>query len=257
MNFEKFKKINDERPNYGEIENASVVSFYRNQGCGDGYRIFLKIADVDGKKIIEDAKYTTTGCSFSIAALSMGLEVIKGKTIEQAEQITQSDIETLFEFPERRKNYPQSAVEAIKKAIRDYRNGNTKYVITKSEVLRKLKEQGHLRGEDLSQVVLEKENLANVDFSYAKLQNTILQFANLENANFEGANLRGAYLNGANLKNANFRNADLRFTKLVGANLEGAVFDGAIYDIGTRVDPKQIWIFQVMRKKGPEIYKED
>ena len=43
MNFEKFKEINDTRMNYREMEDASVVSNYRNVGCGDGYRIYLKI----------------------------------------------------------------------------------------------------------------------------------------------------------------------------------------------------------------------
>jgi len=50
MDFDKFKKINDERPNYGEIEDADVVTFYKNSGCGDGYRIFLKIKQEGDKK---------------------------------------------------------------------------------------------------------------------------------------------------------------------------------------------------------------
>lgn len=251
MDFEKFKKINDERPNYGEIEDADIMSFYRNDGCGDGYRIFLKIkTDEHNNKIIENASFTTTGCGFSITALAMGIEWIKGKPLHMVENITVQDIETLFEFPEKRKNYPASAVEAIKKAIKEYKEGrnNKKEYITKKVVLQKLQEQGHLRGEKLQQVMLDNEDLRNVDFSGANLQNAFLQNSNLEGANFENANLRGAYLNLANLKNANFKNADLRFTKLVGANIEGANFTDAIYDIGTRLDPKQIHIYQVMKK---------
>ncbi|GIX41871.1 MAG: hypothetical protein KatS3mg129_1604 [Leptospiraceae bacterium] len=248
MDFEKFKKINDERPNYGEIEDADVVSFYRNSGCGDGYRIFLKIKEENNSKIIENATFTTTGCGFSITALAMGIEWIKGKSLEEAENITVADIESLFLFPERRKNYPQSAIAAIKKAINDYKKGIKCDYLTKKRVLEKLKINGHLRNENLQQVMLDNEDLSNVDFSGANLQNAFLQSANLENANFEGANLRGAYLNMANLKNANFRNADLRFAKLIGANIEGAIFENAIYDIGTRLDPKQIHIFKVMKK---------
>jgi len=248
MDFEKFKKINDERPNYGEIEDADVVSFYRNSGCGDGYRIFLKIQESNNEKIIKDASFTTTGCGFSITALAMAIEWIKGKTIEEAENITVENIESLFLFPEKRKNYPQSAVEAIKKAIKDYKSGVKINYLTKSRVRNLLKEKGNLRKENLQQVILDNEDLSGVDFSGANLQNAFLQNSNLEGANFENANLRGAYLNMANLKNANFRNADLRFAKLVGANIEGAIFDDALYDIGTRLDPKQIFIYKVMKK---------
>ncbi len=249
MNFEKFKEINDQKLNYGEIENAEIVSFYRNQGCGDGYRIFLKLQENGESKIIKDAKFTTTGCSFSFVALAMGLEFIKNKTLEEAQKISSKDIETLFEFPERRKNYPESAAEAIQKAIEDYLSGKRIEFITKSVILKKLKEQGHLRNENLKQVFLENQDLRNIDFSGANLQNAFLQNANLEGANLQNANLKGAYLNQANLKNANLENSDLRFAKLVGANLEGANLTNALYDIGTRVDPKNLHIFSKMKKK--------
>jgi len=248
MDFDKFKKINDERPNYGEIEDADVVTFYKNSGCGDGYRIFLKIKQEGNIKKIENATFTTTGCGFSITALAMGLEWIKGKTLEEVEKISIEDIETLFEFPEKRKNYPQSAVEAIQKAISEYKVGKKTNYTTKNRILQKLKEQGHLKNENLQQAMLDNLDLSGVDFSGANLQNAFLQNSNLEGANFQNANLRGAYLNMANLKNANFQNADLRFAKLIGAQIEGANFQDALYDIGTRVDPKQIDIFKVMKK---------
>lgn len=249
MDFERFKQINDQKLNYGEIENADIISFYRNSGCGDGYRIFIQLENQENKKIIKNATFTTTGCAFSFVALAMAIEFIKNKELEEAKNITPSDIETFFEFPERRKNYPQSAAEAIKKAIQDYYDGKKTEFISKNYALKKLKEQGHLRNENLKQIVLEKENLAYVDFSGANLQNAFLQNTNLEGANLQNANLKGAYLNGANLKNANLENADLRFAKLIGANLEGANFKNAIYDIGTRVEPKNLYIFSNMIKK--------
>lgn len=248
MDFEKFKKINEERPNYGELEDASVVSYYKNNGCGDGYRIFLKINDSHNKKIIENATFTTTGCGFSITALAMGLEWIKGKTIEEAEQIRIEDIESLFEFPERRKNYPQTAVDAIKKALQEYKEGKISKFITKNQILEKLKKQGHLRNEQLQQVMLDNLDLSNVDFTGSNLQNAYLQNSNLQNAIFKNANLKGAYLTNTNLKNANFENADLRFAKLLGAKIENTNFKNAIYDIGTRIDPGQIHIFKEMKK---------
>ncbi|HNJ35200.1 MAG TPA: iron-sulfur cluster assembly scaffold protein, partial [Leptospiraceae bacterium] len=116
MDFERFKKINDERMNYREMEDASVVSSYRNLGCGDGYRLYLK---VEGDKVV-DASYTTTGCGFGLVSLAMATQWITGKTIEQAGSIQASDIEGMFEFPDRRKNYPESAVEAVQKAVADF-----------------------------------------------------------------------------------------------------------------------------------------
>ncbi|MCB1165851.1 MAG: pentapeptide repeat-containing protein, partial [Leptospiraceae bacterium] len=242
MDFEKYKEINDQRLNYREMDDATVVSSYRNVGCGDGYRLYLKIDESDEKHTILDASYTTTGCGFGLAALAMATEWAKGKTLEQAANITSEDIEALFEFPERRKNYPESAVEAMQKAVADYRNGTgikPEDRITRSYALQKLKEQGHLRGEKLTQVILEGEDLSGVDLSGANLQNAFLQNASFEGANLRGARLRGAFLNNCNLRNADLRESDLRWAKLSGANVEGAQFEDAIYDIGTRLDPRQ------------------
>ena len=161
MDFEKYKEINDQRMNYKEMEDATVVSSYRNVGCGDGYRLYLKIDEQSSEKTILDASYTTTGCGFGLAALAMATEWVKGKPLERAESITSEDIENLFEFPDRRKNYPESAVEAMQKAVADYKNGTgvkPEDRITRAYALEKLKEQGHLRGEKLTQIILEGED---------------------------------------------------------------------------------------------------
>lgn len=118
MDFNRYKEINDERLNFREIEDASVVSSYQNTGCGDDYRIFLNI---DENEQILDASYTTTGCGFGIVALAMATEIAKSKTLVMAEKLTADDIEKAFAFPERRKTYPQTAIAALQKAIRDYR----------------------------------------------------------------------------------------------------------------------------------------
>lgn len=256
MDFDRYKQINDERKNYREMEDATVVSNYRNTGCGDGYRIYLKVNDVH---FVEDASYTTTGCGFGIVALEMATEIAKGKTISELKGITAEDIERHFEFPPRRKNYPQSAVAALQQAIRDYENGSgvpKEKRITKAKALEILKEKGSLQGEDLNSIILEKENLDGVDFSGANLGNAFLQDGSYVGANFEGAKLRGSFLNNSDLRNANFRGADLRWAKLAGAKIEGADFTGALYDIGTRVDQNQIEIFQVMEKAGKDVYLE-
>lgn len=254
MDFDRYKEINDNRLNYREMEDATVVSYYRNTGCGDGYRIYLKI---DSEDVVTDASYTTTGCGFGIVALALACEVAKGKSLESIKSLSTEDIEAVFEFPERRKNYPESALTALKKAVEDHETGQgvpPEKRITKAFALKTLEEKGDLIDVNLSSVMMEKEDLSGVNFSGANLHNAFLQSSNFSGANFSGANLRGAFFNGSNLKGANFRGADLRWTKLSGANLEGADFTDAIYDIGTRVDPKNIAIFDVMKKQGKDIY---
>lgn len=254
MDFDTYKEINDKRLNYSEMEDATVVSYYRNTGCGDGYRVYLKL---DSDERVVDASYTTTGCGFGIVALAIGCEAVKGKTIAEVKALTVEDLESMFEFPERRKNYPVSALQALHKAVEDYETGQgipQEKRITKAFALQTLKERGDLAGVDLSSVMLEKEDLSGVNFSGANLHNAFLQTANFSGADFSGANLRGAFFNGSNLKNANFQGADLRWTKLTGANIDGANFTDAIYDIGTRVDPKHIEIFEKMRKEGKGVY---
>jgi len=256
MDFELYKKINDERRNYKEMEDATVVSSYRNLGCGDGYRIYLKVEN----GLIRDCSYTTTGCGFGLASLAIMTEIVKGKTVEEAKKLTPEDIEKVLLFPERRKNYPRSAWEAMQHALQDYATGGGIPVlerVSKNKALTLLKQQGHLRGAHLSSIILEKENFSGVDFEGANLQNAFLQNANFEGANFKHANLRAAFLNDSNLKNADLRGADLRWTKLTGVKIEGARFDGALYDVGTRLDSHHLHLFKVMIEKGKEIFIQD
>lgn len=122
MDFERFKQINEQRPHFGEMTEPSIVSSYQNSGCGDEYRIFLKIDDETG--IVREASFVTTGCSFSTVALSLSAEWILGKTIHEAQRIEAADIESLFTFPERRKSYPATAAEAFGRAVREYQSNS-------------------------------------------------------------------------------------------------------------------------------------
>ena len=257
LDFNRYKEINDQRLNYKEMEDANVVSYYRNTGCGDGYRIYLKVDDAG---LVNDASYTTTGCGFGIVALAMATEYAKGRMMSELKTLTPEILETLFEFPERRKNYPESACAALKKAVEDWEKGGgvpAEKRITKARTMDLLQTQGHLKDSDLSSVMLEKENFNGVDFSNSKLNNAFLQNSSFVGANFSNANLRASFFNGADLRNANFRGADLRFAKLAGANIEGADFTDALYDIGTRVDQKQMYIFDTMIKAGKDLYLTD
>ncbi len=254
VNFEKFNALVEGRVNYGELEQASVVSEYKNIGCGDGYRLYLTIEG----DTIRDARYTTTGCSFSLASLAIICDLAKGKTLDAAAEIKPDDLEPAIEgYPERRKNYTQTAVQALQKAIRDYREQTGlrgEQVISREKTLELLKANGHLRGQNLNSVMLDKLDLSGVDFSGSNLMHAFLRESNLTGAKFSGANLRGAFLNDCVIHNGDFAGADLRFAKLLGAKISDTNFDGAFYDIGTRVDTKSMHIFDSMVQKGKELY---
>jgi NifU-like protein involved in Fe-S cluster formation len=255
MNFETYQKINDEKVNFREMDDADVVSNYRNQGCGDGYRIFLKVED----GTIVDASYTTTGCGFGLASLALVTELAKGKTLEEAENITTDDIEAgLDGFPPRRKNYPQSALEAFQQALEDFRNGRGKAAEVRSETreaaLQKLRSGGNWVGENIGAVNLDGENLDGIDARGVNLSRSSLQNTSLRGANLDTANLRSAFLNGADLTGANLTAADLRWAKLSGARLDDVIVRGALYDAGTRIDPESAHLLGQMRKAGKDLF---
>lgn len=71
--------------NVGEIDNASGVGTVGNAKCGDIMRIFL---DIDENQVVRDAKFKTFGCGAAIATSSMATEMIIGKTIQEALEVT-------------------------------------------------------------------------------------------------------------------------------------------------------------------------
>ena len=118
MNFDKLKVINDEQRNVGVMEAPSVLKTFTNEACGDDYTVYFKIED--GK--ICDASFTTTGCGFGLAALAIATEWVKGKSLEEAERITLTDIDDGIDgFPERRRRYPETAALIIRETVRKYR----------------------------------------------------------------------------------------------------------------------------------------
>ena len=74
--------------NVGSIENADGVGEVGNAKCGDIMKMYLKIKDDK----IEDVKFETFGCGSAIASSSMATEMIKGKTIEEALNVTNKDV---------------------------------------------------------------------------------------------------------------------------------------------------------------------
>ena len=108
--------------NVGIIEDADGVGQVGNAKCGDIMKIYLKIEN----EIIVDAKFETFGCGSAIASSSMATEMIKGKSIHEALELTNKAVaEALDGLPAHKMHCSVLAEEAIKKALKDYfdRNG--------------------------------------------------------------------------------------------------------------------------------------
>jgi nitrogen fixation protein NifU and related proteins len=104
--------------NMGEIEDASAVAEVGNPVCGDMVRLSLKIEE----GIIVDAKFKTFGCTAAIASSSMTTEMIIGKSVEEAQNISdQAVVEALGGLPPSKIHCSVLAEEAIKAALEDYR----------------------------------------------------------------------------------------------------------------------------------------
>ena len=107
--------------NVGVIEDADGIGEAGNPVCGDIMKIYLKI-DND---IITDVKFETFGCGSAIASSSMATELIKGKPVEEAMQLTNKAVaEALDGLPAYKMHCSVLAEEAIKNALDDYYSKN-------------------------------------------------------------------------------------------------------------------------------------
>ncbi|MEG1858338.1 MAG: Fe-S cluster assembly scaffold protein NifU [Pseudoflavonifractor sp.] len=103
--------------NVGEVENPNAVGQVGNPKCGDIMKMTMHI---DGD-VITDVKFKTFGCGAAVATSSMATELVKGKTIAQALQLTNSAVaEALDGLPPQKLHCSVLAEEAIKAAISDY-----------------------------------------------------------------------------------------------------------------------------------------
>ena len=116
--------------NVGEIEDANGVGEVGNAKCGDIMKIYLKVED----NIIKDVKFKTFGCGSAIASSSMATEMIKGKTIDEAWELSNKAVaEALDGLPPVKMHCSVLAEEAIHKAINDYRQKNGLEIIPMKE----------------------------------------------------------------------------------------------------------------------------
>ena len=108
--------------NVGVIENADGVGEVGNAKCGEIMKIYLKIEN----DTIVDVKFETFGCGSAIASSSMATEMIMGKSIHEALELTNKAVaEALDGLPAHKMHCSVLAEEAIKNALKDYfdRNG--------------------------------------------------------------------------------------------------------------------------------------
>ena len=105
--------------NVGEIENADGVGTVGNAKCGDIMRIYLDIDDET--RVIKDCKFKTFGCGAAVATSSMATELVKGKSIYEALQVTNKAVmEALDGLPPVKVHCSLLAEEAIHAALWDY-----------------------------------------------------------------------------------------------------------------------------------------
>ena len=113
--------------NVGKIENADGVGVEGNPVCGDILTLYIKVGKkkIKGKEkeFIKDIKFNTLGCCAAIAVSSMITQMAKGKTIEEAEKISNKDIvNELGDLPAVKHHCSLLGADALHKAIKDYKS---------------------------------------------------------------------------------------------------------------------------------------
>jgi len=109
--------------NAGMIKNADGVGTVGNPTCGDIMKIYLKVEN----ETIVDAKFKTFGCAAAISSSDVAMDLIKGKTIEEALKVTNKDVlNELGELPPVKIHCSILAQEGIQAAVEDYRKKQIK-----------------------------------------------------------------------------------------------------------------------------------
>lgn len=105
--------------NVGEIKDADGIGEVGNMKCGDIMKLYLKI---DENEVIQDIKFRTFGCGAAIATSSAITEMVIGKTVTEAEKVTNRDVaDELGGLPPVKMHCSNLAAEALEAAIEDYR----------------------------------------------------------------------------------------------------------------------------------------
>ena len=107
--------------NIGQMDDADGIGEFGNAVCGDIMRMYIKVDD----GIITDVKFNTFGCGSAIATSSMATELIKGKPIEEALELSnKAVVEALDGLPAHKIHCSVLAEQAVRAAIKDYYDKN-------------------------------------------------------------------------------------------------------------------------------------
>lgn len=127
--------------NVGEIEDASGCGTVGNAVCGDIMRVYL---DIDDDGIIQDAKFKTFGCGAAIATSSMATVLVKGKTVQEALEVTNKAVmEALDGLPQVKVHCSLLAEEAIHAALWDYAEKNGLQITGLKKPVSDIREHDH------------------------------------------------------------------------------------------------------------------
>ena len=107
--------------NVGKLDDADGIGEVGNAKCGDIMRMYIKVRD----GVIVDCKFNTFGCGSAIATSSMATELIKGKPVEEALELSnKAVVEALDGLPAYKLHCSVLAEEAVKAAVKDYYDKN-------------------------------------------------------------------------------------------------------------------------------------
>jgi NifU-like protein involved in Fe-S cluster formation len=128
VNFAKFQDLVEKRSGFRTMENPMATGEYFSDSCGDLYTYYLRVGTGDE---ITDVSYFTTGCGFGTATCSLLVDLALGKTLDEAYAIGEAQIEAALDgYPEKKKDYPERSLNALRAAIDDYRKKRAAGLIT-------------------------------------------------------------------------------------------------------------------------------
>ncbi len=157
--------------NAGEVENPDGTAEVGSMACGDALKLTFKMGD-DGK--IADARFQTFGCASAIASASALTEMLKGKTLEEAEKITNQDIaDFLGGLPKEKMHCSVLGHQALEQAISHYK--------------------GEPKKEQEGEIVCECFGVTDVEIEKAVLQNNLSTVEDVTNYTKAGGGCEGCH----------------------------------------------------------------